>query len=42
VRYPSTPSANVTARAREYFFDGPISAFQNTTAGGAVVAQPGR
>jgi type IV pilus assembly protein PilY1 len=30
VRYPSTPSANVSARSRDYFFDGPIGAFQNT------------
>ena len=30
VRYPSTPSANTTARLREYFFDGPIGAYQNT------------
>lgn len=37
VRYPSTPSANVTARAREYFFDGPIGAFQNTTAGEVAI-----
>jgi type IV pilus assembly protein PilY1 len=44
VRYPSKPSAKVTARARarEYFFDGPIGARQNTTVGGAVVAQPDR
>jgi type IV pilus assembly protein PilY1 len=32
VRYPSTPSANVTARSRDYFFDGPIGAYQNTAA----------
>jgi len=32
VRYPSTPSANTTARSREYFFDGPIGAFQDTSA----------
>ena len=37
VRYPSTPSANATARAREYFFDGPIGAFQNTTAGEVAI-----
>ena len=30
VRYPSTPSANTTARSRDYFFDGPIGAYQNT------------
>jgi type IV pilus assembly protein PilY1 len=32
VRYPSTPSANLTARSREYYFDGPIGAFQDTSA----------
>jgi type IV pilus assembly protein PilY1 len=32
VRYPSTPSTNTTARSRDYFFDGPIGAYQNTAA----------
>jgi type IV pilus assembly protein PilY1 len=32
VRYPSTPSANLTAQSRNYFFDGPIGAYQNTFA----------
>jgi type IV pilus assembly protein PilY1 len=30
LRFPSTPSTNLTARPRDYFFDGPIGAFQNT------------
>jgi type IV pilus assembly protein PilY1 len=30
VRYPSTPSTSLTAARRDYFFDGPIGAFQNT------------
>jgi type IV pilus assembly protein PilY1 len=30
VRYPSTPSSNATATKRDYFFDGPIGAYQNT------------
>jgi type IV pilus assembly protein PilY1 len=33
VRYPGTPQANTTARQRDYFFDGPIGAFQNTQNG---------
>jgi type IV pilus assembly protein PilY1 len=32
VRYPSTPAANTTARSRDYYFDGPIGAYQNTGA----------
>jgi type IV pilus assembly protein PilY1 len=31
VRYPSTPSAVVSASPRNYSFDGPIGAYQNTT-----------
>jgi type IV pilus assembly protein PilY1 len=30
VRYPSTPALNLSARRRDYFFDGPIGAYQNT------------
>lgn len=37
VRYPSTPLANVTARPRNYYFDGPIGAFQNTASGEVVI-----
>ncbi len=33
VRFPSTPSANITARPRDYYFDGPIGAYQNTATG---------
>jgi type IV pilus assembly protein PilY1 len=33
LRFPSTPSTNLTARPRDYFFDGPIGAFQNTATG---------
>jgi type IV pilus assembly protein PilY1 len=33
VRYPGTPQANTTARQRDYFFDGPIGAYQNTQTG---------
>lgn len=37
VRYPSTPSANVSARPRSYFFDGPIGAYQNTQTGEVMI-----
>jgi type IV pilus assembly protein PilY1 len=33
VRYPSTPAANLSARPRSYFFDGPLGAYQNTSTG---------
>ncbi len=37
VRYPSTPSTDPTARSRDYFFDGPIGAYQNTSTGEAII-----
>jgi type IV pilus assembly protein PilY1 len=37
VRYPSTPAANITARSRSYFFDGPIGAYQNTVTGEVMI-----
>jgi type IV pilus assembly protein PilY1 len=37
VRYPSTPSSNTTATARNYFFDGPVGAFQNTQTGAVML-----
>jgi type IV pilus assembly protein PilY1 len=37
VRYPSTPAASTSARARNYFFDGPIGAYQNTLTGAAMI-----
>ena len=37
VRFPSTPSANTSARARDYFFDGPIGAYQNAMTGEVMI-----
>ena len=37
VRFPSTPSANLTAQPRNYFFDGPIGAYQNTVTGEVMI-----
>ncbi|HQR72636.1 MAG TPA: PilC/PilY family type IV pilus protein [Burkholderiaceae bacterium] len=37
VRYPSTPSTNTTARSRDYFFDGPIGAYQNAMTGEVMI-----
>ncbi|HEX5638697.1 MAG TPA: PilC/PilY family type IV pilus protein [Burkholderiaceae bacterium] len=37
VRYPSTPLASAAAQPRNYFFDGPIGAYQNTQTGVAML-----
>ena len=37
VRYPSTTAASALARPRNYFFDGPIGAYQNTATGDAMI-----
>jgi type IV pilus assembly protein PilY1 len=37
IRFPSTPSTNPTATKRNYFFDGPIGAYQNTGTGEVLV-----
>ncbi len=37
VRYPGTSSSNTTATARNYFFDGPIGAYQNTVSGEVMI-----
>jgi type IV pilus assembly protein PilY1 len=37
VLYPSTPASVTTARKRNYYFDGPIGAFQNTTNGEVMI-----
>lgn len=37
VLYPSTPASITTARKRNYYFDGPIGAFQNTSTGKIMI-----
>jgi type IV pilus assembly protein PilY1 len=37
IRFPSTPSTNLTATKRNYFFDGPIGAYQNTGTGEVMI-----
>jgi type IV pilus assembly protein PilY1 len=37
VRYPSTPWANWWAQYRNYYFDGPIGAYQNTNTGEVIL-----
>ena len=37
VRYPSTPSTNTSAKSRDYFFDGPIGAYQNAMTGEVMI-----
>jgi type IV pilus assembly protein PilY1 len=37
VRYPSTPSTNTSAKSRDYFFDGPIGAYQNALTGEVMI-----